>query len=55
MQHALFGLMVCTFLLGFRTVNEPNNSLQCRKALIYTSEAFALNGNNNKLQDRPIY
>lgn len=43
MQHALFGLIVCTFLLGFRTADEQENPLQCRKAFVYKSEAFALN------------
>lgn len=43
MQRALFGLMACILLLGFRTVNEPENSLQCGRAFLYQSEAFALN------------
>lgn len=40
MQGALFGLMACFLLFGFRTVNEPENSLRCRKALVYKSEEF---------------
>ncbi len=43
MRHVLFGLLFFTFLPGFRTADELENSQKCRKAFVYKSEALALN------------
>lgn len=43
MRHVLIGLLFFTFLPGFRTADELENSQQCKKAFVFKSEALALN------------